>query len=161
MKSLVRELCGVVASVLAMSLASVAGAQSIFKCVDHGATGYQSTPCEAGAVETRVAAGASPSPAAIDAREPLPQPARQPSRKAGPWTHVALTLGMSDDEVLNMPGWGRPGSISRARMPREWREEWIYRKGTDEEHHLHFVNARLVDIDIKPGTDQIVQLTPR
>jgi len=159
MKSRVRELCGVVASVL--TVASVAFAQPIFKCVDHGATAYQSTPCEAGAVETRVAAGASPLPATVAARELPAQPTRQPPRKTGPWSHVALTLGMSDDEVLNMPGWGRPGSISRARMPGEWREEWIYRKGTDEENHLHFVNARLVDVEIKPGTDQIVQLMPR
>ena len=159
MKSLVRVLCGVVSSVLAV--ASVACAEPIFKCVDRGATAYQSTPCEAGAIETRVAAGASSPPVTVVAREPPPQPARQPSRKAGPWSHEALTLGMSDDEVLNMPGWGRPGSISRARMPREWREEWVYRKGTDEEDHLHFVNARLVDIEIKPGTDQIVQLMPR
>ncbi len=34
---------------------------------------------------------------------------------------------MSDDEVLNLPAWGRPSTITRSKVNRVWYEEWIYR----------------------------------
>jgi hypothetical protein len=66
---------------------------------------------------------------------------------------------MSDDDVLNLPGWGRPGRISRVRMSRVWREDWTYGQSATGERHLHFANARLVDIVDKPPSDQVAQLT--
>jgi hypothetical protein len=53
---------------------------------------------------------------------------------------------MSDDEVLNMSGWGRPSRIDRVRLPREWREEWVYGPQTLSERRLYFSNGRLVDL---------------
>jgi hypothetical protein len=93
--------------------------------------------------------------AALPARA-APQPLRT---VAGPWRRTTLTLGMSDDEVLNLPGWGRPNRITRARMPRTWHEEWTYGPSAAGERRLHFANARLVDIVDKPPPDQVAQLT--
>ena len=58
-----------------------------------------------------------------------------------------LMLGMSDDEVLNLAGWGVPQYITRTRMAREWREEWTY-SATSGERRLYFVNATLVDAQV-------------
>jgi hypothetical protein len=135
-----------------------ASAQTVFKCVRQGATGYQSTPCADDADETRMVIGASPVRAEAP---PRALPTRQPLRKTGPWRHTTLTLGMSDDEVLNLPGWGRPGRITRVRMPREWREEWVYREGSLAEQRLVFANAKLVDIAITPAAEQVAEAPVR
>ena len=66
---------------------------------------------------------------------------------------------MSDDEVLNLPGWGRPARITRAKMSRTWHEEWTYGPSAAGERRLHFANARLVAIVDKPPLDQVAQLT--
>src|SRR4029453_4084859 len=97
-----------------------AAAQEIFKCVGGTETAYQSIPCSGGAEQTRIA------PIGARAGGASPPSARPSARRSGPWKHSTLTLGMSDDEVLNMSGWGRPTRINRVRLPREWREEWVY-----------------------------------
>ena len=67
---------------------------------------------------------------------------------------------MSDDEVLNLPGWGRPSRVTRARMPREWHEDWTYRTHDGNvEQRLHFVNARLVAVDVEPAGEPLIQLS--
>jgi hypothetical protein len=53
-------------------------------------------------------------------------------------------LGMSDDEVLNLSGWGVPKHITRTKVWRAWREEWVYPTATGD-RRLYFVNATLVD----------------
>ena len=53
---------------------------------------------------------------------------------------------MTDDEVLNLPGWGRPAKITRTRAPREWREEWIYVAGAGS-RQLHFLNGTLTLVE--------------
>ena len=125
----------------AASMAAAASAGELYKCVDAAGTAYQSMPCATGAIETRVQV-------ATLARPSLPpDPARRSARKPGPWRHKTLTLGMSDDEVLNMPGWGPPSRITRVRVPRGgWREEWTYDQGLVAEQRLSFANAKLVDI---------------
>ncbi|MET0918540.1 MAG: hypothetical protein ABWY07_09000 [Burkholderiales bacterium] len=65
---------------------------------------------------------------------------------------------MSDDEVLNLAGWGIPSRIVRTRAAREWREEWIYSRSTSGEHRLQFVNATLVDISDKPPVELVARL---
>ena len=74
-----------------------------------------------------------------------------------PWRRT-LTLGMSDDEVLNLPGWGIPTRIIRARLAREWREEWIYARTPSEERHLQFANATLIDIVDRPPVETVASL---
>jgi len=68
-------------------------------------------------------------------------------------------VGMSDDEVLNLPGWGVPNRITRERKPREWREEWSYGSPVNGERRLHFVNATLVDIVDAPSSQQVASVT--
>jgi len=138
------------------SLATAVSAGEIHKCVDDGGTTYQSAPCATGASEPIRMPTATPARADSPGSSLRSYPGREAARKPGPWTHKALTLGMSDDEVLNMPGWGRPSRITRVRVPREWREEWIYDQGLLAEQRLYFANARLVDIVVMSPEARIV-----
>ena len=142
-----------------LALGTPGFASDIYKCVDGGATSYQATPCLRTQAETRLVAGVASGRAA----EPLAAARQAPAtyeapRRAGPWRNRTLVLGMSDDEVLNMPGWGRPTRIVRTRVPREWREVWTYGETVAPQRELHFANARLRDIIDLPGT-QIARLT--
>ena len=138
----------IVACLALLSLDATAG--GIYKCVDGGETSYQSAPCARGQSESRmniVTASASSIPdAATHGAVPAPQ-----SRKRGPWTHAAIEVGISDDEVLNMPGWGRPTQISRLRAARGWEEVWRYGNAYSGQRELRFVNARLTDIVDAPA----------
>ena len=138
---------------LAFAVSLEAGAAGeIFKCVEAGATSYQSTPCARSqeAVPLKIAT-ATPR----ESREgstPVPVPVSvSRSGKRGPWTHTSIEVGMSDDEVLNMPGWGRPARISRARLPGGWEEVWRYGSSYSGERELRFLNARLADIAETPA----------
>lgn len=135
--------------------ANEASATGIYKCVDDGGTAYQSLPCAPGASEIRMAQPAPRGPAMLSPA-PRPDAASRYPRRPGPWKHRTLTLGMSDDEVLNLPGWGRPSRITRVRLPREWREEWIYDGGLLAEQRLYFANAKLVDIVVTPSDVRVV-----
>src|SRR5690349_10229742 len=120
-----------------------AAGSDIYKCVDGGATVYQSMPCARGQRETSIRVAGAVAKAERD--QPVATSAAvSPSRKRGPWTRTAVEVGISDDEVLNMPGWGRPAHISRARVGRGWEEVWRYGNGFGGE--LRFVNARLAEI---------------
>ena len=70
-----------------------------------------------------------------------------------------LMIGMSDDEVLNLPGWGVPKNISREKKPREWREDWSYGSALAGERRLRFVNSKLVDVVDVPAATQVASLT--
>jgi len=164
-----------------MAFAPVASvvARPVYKCVDdEGRTAYQSEPCTLAATESRLdvaggigrpdASAASPNPsvkradtAVVRSDQPAVRSARTvASRGPLPWPHRTLTVGMSDDEVLNLPEWGRPSRVTRARMPREWHEDWTYHsRDGPVEQHLHFVNARLASIDVEPAGEPPVQLT--
>ena len=138
---------------LAFAVSLEAGAAGeIFKCLEAGATSYQSTPCARSqdAVPLKIATAT-----ARESREgstPVPVPVSvSRSGKRGPWTHTSIEVGMSDDEVLNMPGWGRPARISRARLPAGWEEVWRYGNGYSGERELRFLNARLADIAETPA----------
>jgi len=54
---------------------------------------------------------------------------------------------MTDDEVLNLPGWGRPAKIQRTRAPREWREELFYDARAAGTRQLWFVNGKLAAVE--------------
>jgi hypothetical protein len=136
-----------IACLAVISLQAYAG--DIYKCVDGGATSYQSTPCARGQeVPIRIASLTTQAPQ--DQPMPVPVATSQP-RKRGPWTHTTVDIGISDDEVLNMPGWGRPTQITRARVARGWEEVWRYGSGYSGQRELRFVNARLTDIVDTPA----------
>jgi hypothetical protein len=54
---------------------------------------------------------------------------------------------MSDDEVLNLPTWGRPSAITRNRSNRIWHEEWLYRWRIGGTSRLLFANGRLTTVE--------------
>src|SRR5512143_1578079 len=116
--------CRFLLGIIIVAVAPAASAE-IYKCVEGGRTAYQSWPCGASATETRMP---SPAPPRTEVA-PLAR-AQAASRRSGPWPQRTLTLGMPDDAVLNLAGWGRPDRITRTHRPREWREEWIYGEGT-------------------------------
>lgn len=144
------------AVVLAALASPVAAAQDIYKCTTGGGVAYQSVPCAAGESQTRLFVGPMiPRSEAVTAPAPLARPPEAP-RRAGPWRQRTLAPGMSDDEVLNMPGWGRPAHIVRTRVGREWQEVWTYASGGAGEHELRFVNARLAEIvEARPRVAQL------
>jgi hypothetical protein len=129
--------------------------QSIFKCVDGATTAYQSMPCTGSQTEVPVMTIARADPQLNAQSVPVPSakdaaaiPTAQSRGKMWP-PRQTLMLGMSDDEVLNLAGWGVPKRITRSKATREWREEWIY-PASSGERRLYFVNATLVDAVVDP-----------
>jgi len=135
---------------LALAVSLDAGAGPIYKCVERGATSYQSMPCARAqdAVPLKIATATAGELREAPASESY-SPAR--STRRGPWTHTAIEVGMSDDEVLNMPGWGRPARVSRTRLRAGWEEVWRYGNAYSGERELRFLNARLADIVETPA----------
>jgi hypothetical protein len=65
---------------------------------------------------------------------------------------------MTDDEVLNLPGWGRPAAINRTRAAREWREEWFYDTSrAARARQLLFVNGSVVETDVVEPIGQMAR----
>ena len=73
----------------------------------------------------------------------------QDSQQAFPY-RASISLGMTDDQVLNIPSWGRPSRIERSGRHRGWRETWIYDRdpGLEAARQLSFVDGRLTSIDV-------------
>jgi hypothetical protein len=137
---------------------SVAGnAADVHKCATPTGIAYQGFPCDGAELPTSiVAASATQAPRAVSATAATAPAARatqdcearprQAPRRL-PWRHAAICIGMTDDEVLNLPGWGRPAKIIRTRAPREWHEDWTYDARTAGPRQLHFVNGRLAAVE--------------
>jgi hypothetical protein len=68
---------------------------------------------------------------------------------------------MTDDQVLNLAGWGRPAKIVRTRTPHEWREQWVYDTRAAGLRQLRFVNGRLAAVEtefVEAPADSIARL---
>lgn len=120
-------------------------AQAIHKCTAPDGTAYQSTPCGSGSRDIVIASGAGeragPRPAATP-------PRRAPDTRGGRvFWRTSIALGMSDDEVLNLPTWGRPSAITRNKSNRIWHEEWLYRWRIGGTSRLSFANGRLTAVE--------------
>jgi len=156
----------------ALALAGGASAQDIRKCVDHGVVGYQSAPCGAGQVDAglvklpdyadppqRDAATAPPqdpygaAPTTDDSGMPAPVASPAPSQAAFPF-RTSIALGMSDDQVLNIPQWGPPTRIERVGRHRGWHETWTYSRPS-ELRTLTFVEGRLANISVETPVTRI------
>jgi hypothetical protein len=135
---------------LAVVAADAVAGGGIYKCVDAGSTSYQSTPCARGQDATPMSIASLAAEAPRRGMTTSAATSAQP-RKRGPWTRADDEIGISDDEVLNMPNWGRPAQISRTRGPRGWEEVWRYGNGYGGGRELRFVNARLADIVETPA----------
>lgn len=171
--------------VLVAALAPGARAQDIQKCVsDENVIAYQDAPCQAGSIDAGIlrlpeyadppqrdmasapgAESAAPGGTASDRASPTGgnvaaadalAPARPISAavRAFPFRRT-IALGMTDDQVLNLPDWGRPTHIARTRARPGFKERWIY-EAADGARELSFVNGRLVDMDRGPAAPERV-----
>jgi hypothetical protein len=134
---------------LALSTFSYAQDKSIYKCVDPEGIVYRDTPCATQQEQTLI----------TNARKVNWQSENGKAREAvdarlaaTPFSATRLSIGMTDTQVLNLPGWGRPAHIVRSKAGRAWREQWIYkdRGSGDELSLLYFENARLIDQEDAP-----------
>jgi hypothetical protein len=150
---------------LGLALAGASEAQDIHKCVGDGAVAYQNAPCTGTQVDAgvlRLPGYADPperdgamAPAMEDAVAPgqpveapqssVPEPSAPDVQQAFPF-RTSIALGMTDDQVLNLPNWGRPTRIKRTGRDRDWREVWTYDLPADT-RRLSFVDGRLASID--------------
>ena len=137
----------------------------IYKCVDSYGIIYQSRPCAADQVQTLISASKSTPPAAPALAQSTPAPVQSapvfPYRRDVAFHRTTLEVGMSDDEVLNLPGYGVPKRIERFRNGRVYREEWIYELHAGGARRLHFANAKLTGMELEQPADQIVSLSVR
>ncbi len=80
-----------------------------------------------------------------------------------PAAGTPLSVGMSDLEVLNLRGWGRPSKITRSKANGVWREDWLYApRGDGAKQLLQFANAKLAAIQTEPAVpapQQVILLT--
>ncbi|MEO7725886.1 MAG: DUF4124 domain-containing protein [Burkholderiales bacterium] len=121
----------------------LAARAEIYKCNSDNSIVYQDVPCKPGqtamdvaVIPIRLLEPNSVSPLNLR-QDPLP-----PSQLQS----TALALGMSDTEVLNMRGWGRPSKIHRSRVKNTWHEEWIYGPPDEPKQQLEFANGKLAAI---------------
>jgi hypothetical protein len=130
-----------------------AAAQEIHKCMSAEGITYQGHPCDAREAPAPVAASNAVQTIRVpDTTTPECAPRlRAPPRL--PWRQATICIGMTDDEVLNLPGWGRPDRIVRNREQRLWHEEWTYETRFAVRRVLRFVNATLTGVDSDPGSE--------
>ena len=160
---------------LAFAFSGVSAGQQIHKCVgDGGAVTYQNAPCQPAQTDAGVlrlpgyadpaerdgaTAPQADTSLAVPAEAPFPAapaPAMSASQPVFPF-RTSVALGMTDDQVLNVPGWGRPTRIVRSGTHGNWREVWTYDRGNDL-RQLAFVGGRLAGID--SGRIQVASITP-
>lgn len=143
---------------LCLSLCGIAyplagNAQAIHKCLASDGVAYQSMPCASGEGDVVIASlGSARADSAARAEPPTATPARtdreahSANSKRVFW-RTSIAIGMSDDEVLNLPAWGRPSTITRSKANRVWYEEWIYRWRMGGTSRLSFANGRLTGVE--------------
>jgi hypothetical protein len=162
---------------LLLFVSAASGAADVHKCVTPTGISYQGSPCNGPELPTSIvvaSAAQSPAISSGSARD-LPANAGQPpaadnSRTAPdcdtrsprvplPPRNATICIGMTDDEVLNLAGWGRPAKIVRTRVPREWREQWIYDTRAAGLRQLHFVNGKLALVETEVIEPRIASMT--
>jgi len=150
-------------------LAGFAQAEEIHKCTGPDGIIYQNLPCAAGQQEQRLPSSIALNEQRRDAinagnrsrQVPQELPAQtitsrhdmstgpqsqRANRYAGtPFAATTLFIGMTDTQVLNLAGWGRPMRISRSKGRDGWSEQWVYRNSSDEMSLLYFRNGRLIE----------------
>lgn len=127
------------------------GAQEIYKCVSADGITYQGHPCDGRQAIGSIAPGDSSQSIRVVGTPSTPECAprlRVPPRL--PWRQATICIGMTDDEVLNLPGWGRPDKIVRTREQRLWHEDWTYDAPLAARRFLHFVNGTLAGVGTEP-----------
>jgi hypothetical protein len=132
-------------------------AQAIHKCLAPEGIAYQSAPCASGAGDVVIASLGS---ARVESSPRAGSPAAIPARRepgAGSkrvFWRTSIAIGMSDDEVLNLPAWGRPSAITRSKSNGIWCEEWTYRWRLGGTGRLSFANGRLTSVETAPAATE-------
>ncbi|HEX9275611.1 MAG TPA: hypothetical protein VGA51_04330 [Casimicrobiaceae bacterium] len=141
------------------ALASLGQAQEIHKCAGQDGVTYQSVPCPSGQQEqafASIARNQNRQAASATSNENAPDAYTSRSREANrytgtPFAATTLFIGMTDTQVLNLTGWGRPSQILRSKAIQGWREQWIYKDAAEEWRFLYFENGRLVTREEAPA----------
>jgi hypothetical protein len=132
---------------------------------------YRDTPCAEGHRETLVNTKAAIHVQTVARQRKSAVRADQAAYNSAPFEGATplplpgtlISVGMSDLEVLNLRGWGRPNKITRSKMNGVWREQWVYGRPSEGQRHLlQFVNARLAAIETEasePAPQPLIQLT--
>jgi len=136
-------------------------AEVIYRCSGPDGVRYQNSRCAATSAEavivardTTIVRKPTPVREATDDRR-LATTFQAPTVRGG-----QLPPGVLDDQVLNLPSWGRPARIIRSKLNRVWREQWIYSdKMTGSERcSLFFENGRLVAQEDATGDASTLQV---
>jgi hypothetical protein len=138
-----------------LALVPLAGsAQEIHKCVSAEGITYQGQPCDGRQAIASIAPVNSAQMVRIADAQTTPECAPRPRAPPRlPWRQATICIGMTDDEVLNLPGWGRPDRIVRTRERRLWHEDWTYDAPLAARRFLHFVNGTLAGVGTEPVVD--------
>ena len=133
----------------------------IYKCTGPAGTSFQSQPCEAGAVMSRISI-AKHDQDVDEEDEGAPAAKRAPLRNVRPGLYSRgdmLEPGMSDLQVLNNRRWGKPQRITRSRESSVgWHEYWVYQTGANGGKQLHFINGLLRHVEnVEPAGEASVQ----
>ena len=135
---------------------------TIYKCTNDGAVTYQDRPCKAGQSATALGDAA---PRLAQANSLGQSVLSEVSPPRSPFQLTGLVVGMTDTEVLNLRGWGRPSRITRSRTKRAWNEEWTYVSPADGQKQLQFTNGKLTAISsdavVSPSPQRMAQITPQ
>ena len=139
----------------------------IYRCGSGESIVYQDSPCAAGREQTRILRASTTTTTQTtqlsdnNASQMLSGKEARPILPVG---RTELSLGMSDDEVLNLPAWGRPKKITRNKANRVWHEEWVYASPSAGERHLRFSNGKLTAIEserVDTASLQLIAATQR
>jgi hypothetical protein len=140
--------------VLVLCCAGAAHAgEPVYKCATEDGIVYQGTPCGGVATVALQARVSMPSSSVgVSSRQgaslqPVACGGRPAAKVRALWRRTALCLGITDDEVLNLPGWGRPAAIERARVREGWREAWSYASPGGGAKRLSFLNGQLQNVE--------------
>lgn len=129
-------------------------AQEIHKCVSADGITYQGHPCDGRDATASLPAGNTSPTIRVSSVQPTPECAPRPRAPPRlPWRQATICIGMTDDEVLNLPGWGRPDKIVRTREQRLWHENWTYDVRFAARRLLRFVNGKLAGVDSEPTVE--------
>jgi hypothetical protein len=141
-------------AVLVLSGLACAQDKGIYKCTDPEGVVYRDTPCTGSQEQTLLATARKTS---WQTESPKPSPPIDARLVGTPLFATRIFIGMTDTQVLNLPGWGKPARIVRSRNGHAWREQWVYRDRStgDERRLLYFENARLVDQEDAPASASI------
>jgi hypothetical protein len=130
----------------------------IYRCTQDDSVIYQDSACPHGYSTAMVVPGESERISVVPSTI---ETSRVINADNAP-TASDINVGMTDSQVLNARGWGRPQKITRSKAKRAWHEDWLYQaqSSTSGDRRLHFINGRLASIQTgEPEAESVVAAT--